>query len=223
MVDLTLATVVDDSNEAIAKRRAQLPRVEAPQPYSTLMALPLMDGRIEWETVKGMFGTMSRYWTGCLDKCYTSNIGLARNELVNGFLRTPFEWLVMLDGDIVFSAQDLAFLLDGNDYAVNAPYAQKDANARPVTQGLGFTRVHRCVFDMLRSEQLCVPFTFKDMAMHDFFIQGATGHGGYLGEDQGFWYLLGLIGVKPRIEHRCRLQHIGKFRYVSEDANSATH
>lgn len=202
------------TRELIAQRRARLPKVESPTKETTLVALPLADGRIEWECAMGLLSTCGREWVGLLTKCYTSSIGLARCELANGFLQTPFQWLVMIDQDTLFTAQDLAFLLDGDDYAVNGPYAQKDDDAKPVIRGLGFTRVHRSVLELLVSEELAVPFTFQGKHMHDFFIQGATGTGGYLGEDSGFWWLLSQIGVFPRIELRVNLQHIGKYRYT---------
>lgn len=209
--ELSGGTVTAD---IIAKRYARLPEVDPPTMHTTLVTIPLADGRIEWETVQGLLATINHQWRALINKCYTSNVGLARNELANAFLQTPFEWLVMIDGDTVFTPQDLIFLLDGNDYAVNGPYAQKDDEAKPVVRGLGFTRVHRSVFELLVDEEIVVPFTFQGKKMHDFFIQGATGTGGYLGEDSGFWWLLSQIGVFPRIETRVNLQHIGKYRYT---------
>lgn len=175
----------------------------------------MADGRIEWETVQGLLSTMSKLWNGLLSKCYTSHVALARNELVNGFLKTPFEWLVMIDSDIVFTYQDMEWLLSGDDYAVNGVYAQKDDKKQPVTRGLGFTRVHRNVLELLR-DHIAIPYEYKGHTCHDFFLSGASGSGGYLGEDSGFWWLLSQIGVFPRIETRVRLQHIGKYRYACD-------
>lgn len=173
----------------------------------------MADGRLWYPCARGLMDSMP-FVSGIIDYGHGSLITLVRNRLVNGFLRLPssIEWAVMVDSDIGFTAQDTRYLLEGDDYAVCAPYARKDTSGKAITRGLGFARVHRSVLRVIRDE-IAVPFTHEGADMHDFFITGATASGGFLGEDSGFWWLCSQVGVLPRIERRCRLMHWGTAAY----------
>lgn len=194
-------------------RKAKLPaKINPPSRANTVILIPMADGRIWYPCARGLMDSIP-YVNGIIDYPHSSLITLARNRLVNGFLRLPkqTEWAIMIDSDIGFIAQDLRFLLElqhTEDFAAFAPYARKDDSGKSILRGLGFARVHRSVIELIRDE-IAVPFQHEGAAMHDFFITGATSSGGFLGEDSGFWWLCSQVGVLPRVEQRCSLVHWG--------------
>ena len=139
-----------------------------------------------------------------------SDVGLARNLLFNGMLRTPFEWMICVDSDIGFRRNDMHRLMEWKgpkDYAVHGVYAKKDDSGAAVTQGLGFARIHRSVLEAIKSH---IPFTFvrEGIEMQDFCITG-TSAAGYLREDTGFWFLCSQVGVRARLIWDLNLKHYG--------------
>lgn len=201
--------------DQVKERFAQLPVIGEPDKESTCVLMPMYDSRIEYGTVRGLMESASMY-NGVIDLPCCSEISYARNRLLNAFLNMRvFQWAVLIDADIVFSAADFKRLVTGNDYAVNGVYAKKDSSGQMVTQGLGFARIHRCVLESLAAmPELCVPFTRYGETLHGFCFSGPTGvNGVYLGEDQSFWFMLAQIGVRPRIETELNLTHIGRAEY----------
>lgn len=88
-------------------------------PKSVLIAIPAFDGRWESSTGAGLFEIARAGMAMNLAKLDgNSNIALARNMIAHGFLKSPYEWLVFIDADIGFTANDFALLMD---WAKDAP------------------------------------------------------------------------------------------------------
>lgn len=162
-----------------------------------------------------------------------SEINLARNLVVNAFLKLPeqYEWLVCIDADMEFSRQDMLYLLENENFdgdivshgIVCAEYARRpikdiESNKRfgPAKLALGFSRIHRSVFAELQrvendaGEQMVSTFFREGEILHDYFPTGAKNDGHWLSEDHGFFLLCKLAGIAPRIETRTRLIHWGR-------------
>lgn len=214
---------------AVAERFALLPMsINAPTRENTAICLPTGDCRVDIGCMAGLLATVPQ-WSGFFNLPGCSHVNLARIKLINGFLQSPFEWCVMIDSDIGFTAQDFEWLMQLDtlygtappgevkpklDYfAANGVYALKDESGEVVHQGLGFARVHRSVFEVL-AKTLCMSSEHRGMRVVDFFPSGSLGMGNWMGEDAVFWLLCAEIGVRPRIEKRVRLQHAGRAVYT---------
>lgn len=110
------------------------------------------------------------------------------------------------------------------DIIVSAEYSYKDDSLRPCRGGLGFTRIHRSVFEKIRElkHEDGTPRTYQCMyggrLMCDYFPQGPfisqmIPNGEWKGEDVGFFTLASLAGIVPRWETRTRLWHVGTKAY----------
>lgn len=106
------------------------------------------------------------------------------------------------------------------DAIVSAEYAYKNELLEPCRMGLGFTRIHRSVFETLQhlthsdGTARLWQFRHQGQMFFDYFpcgpfvaqlIPGAQ----WKGEDHGFFTLCAIAGIIPRIETRTRLVHIG--------------
>lgn len=119
------------------------------------------------------------------------------------------------------------------DAIVTAEYSYKDDSLRPCRYGLGFTRIHRSVFEKLRelkhddgSPRLWSTM-YAGRLMTDFFPAGpfisqVVPNGEWKGEDIGFFTLCGLAGIVPRVETRTRLWHVGTkaYPYMGQEEQS---
>ncbi len=163
-----------------------------------------------------------------------SNIALARALQAAAFLaREEFTWLLSIDADMQWTRKDLELLYEGEEPIVCAEYAKKDGSNRPAQLGLGFTRIHRDVFGHLRTlttdrtpdgkeAPMIGNFKWESQIVDDFFPTGPGMDGRFLGEDQGFFHLVQMSGLLPRIETRTRLLHWGRaaFAYEPPASNS---
>lgn len=224
-------------DKAVADRFARLPKtINAPTRDNTMVLMPIGDGRVDHFCLKGIIESIPQ-WKGFLDQPCCSNVALARIKLATGFLRTPFEWSVWIDSDIGFTAKDFGLLMQfdatetdltpltltgrirqtrTHDFVATAPYAQKDDTGNVIESGMGFCRVHRSVFEVLR-DTLCVTADYRGAPITDFFPQGSLAPGmPWVGEDSGFWILCQEIGVIPRKERRTNLVHVGRAEYRIE-------
>lgn len=210
-------------------------------PASVLIAIPAFDGRWESATGAGLFAIARAQMAVNLAKLDgNSNIALARNMVAHSFLKSPFEWLVFIDADMGFTADDYALLMDWtknpppplnqelHDAAtlagiaeertallVSCEYARKVDNAPPARMGLGFARIHRSVFTALDALTL----DSGEARIDSFMFQGqhvadyflcGCVEHRYMTEDTGFFSLCRMAGIHPRIEQRTKLDHIGK-------------
>lgn len=119
------------------------------------------------------------------------------------------------------------------DSLVVAEYSYKDDSLRPVSFGLGFTRVHKSVFEAI--DKSVFPdgqsrpwqFTHAGRLFTDYFPSGPilsqlVPNGEWKGEDHGFFMLCKLAGIMPRIEKRTQLTHVGTkgFPYAGDQAGA---
>jgi hypothetical protein len=168
------------------------------------------------------------------------------------YRESPFEWMVFIDSDISFSPEDFRILMnyperDANGVAaepddvsfeaeaegvtvnsygeallVTAEYARKVPEPTTVSFGLGFTRIHKGVFQKLEEavDAEGTPrvgqFTHKGELFSHFFPAGPGFAGQWFGEDLGFFHLCRLCGITPRVEKRTRLLHTGRKVYPYE-------
>lgn len=110
------------------------------------------------------------------------------------------------------------------DCLVCAEYSYKNDALAPVKFGLGFTRIHRGVFEAianLRHEDgspRAWQFLERGEMITDYypsgpFLASMLPQPVWKGEDHGFFALCHLAGIIPRIETRTRLHHIGVKAY----------
>ncbi len=214
-------------------------------PLKVLVATPTIDGRVECGHEGALIACASAHLFGSVVfLAGVSHITLARNLMVHGFLRSVYDWLVFIDSDISFSAADFRLLMDypsgaaigaidvketnpegttlnaaGQALIVTAEYSRKVDSLDPARFGLGFTRIHREVFQRLiaaadgEGAPRIGQFVNKGEIVHDFFPSGPGFEGVWFGEDTGFFHLCRLCGITPRIEQRTNLLHIGRKVY----------
>ena len=149
-----------------------------------------------------------------------ASIALARNEIAHAFLKSDADWLMWVDADICFTPTDWQLLWEAeDDFIVCADYARKFLGLMPVAYGLGFTRVHRSVFERLATltgedgQDLLRRFTHKGDLMIDFHSSGALGEGRWIGEDHGFFMWAHALNITPRVVTSTRLVHAGRYGF----------
>jgi hypothetical protein len=148
-----------------------------------------------------------------------SDVALARNIVAHRFMKSDCEWWMFVDSDIYFTDLDWQFLWEGDEDIVTAPYARKIPGVAPCEFGLGFTRVHRRVFEAIErletdnGSEMAQRFYLDGEIHTHFFPNGVSGDSRWHGEDRGFFILCALTGTPYRIEKRCRLGHGGRFVY----------
>lgn len=224
-------------------------------PRTILLSMPCHDGRNMVETTGAIVAVGGRFaaFTGPAECSHPS---LVRNIIADNFLRSDFKWLVCLDSDIYFSVRDWEYLMEPTvqatdpepsrlelggaqenaptqwaDALVSAEYAYKRDTFEPVKLGLGFTRIHRSVFETLINMKTgdgrqALWMGQKDgRKFYDFYPDGAylstiVPSSEWKGEDHGFFTMCMLAGIIPRIETRTRLTHIGRkgYPYLGPDA-----
>lgn len=199
-------------------------------PEKILLCTPSLDRRIDIGTHYGILQIMAA--AGGAIQPYSlvgnSDIRNCRNLCAHYFLtRTQCDTLFFLDSDIVFTAEDFAYMLEGEESVVIAPYARKQWGMAPTAFGMGFCRIGRDVFDNLNDwvteegeEQLRRYYVTEfggSSICTDFFTNGATSDARWFGEDTGFWHWCALRGLSVRYEKRTRLNHVGPCLYGYPD------
>jgi hypothetical protein len=199
-------------------------------PDKVLLAMPCGTSSMYTEVVMsviavlaGSGGSVRPYWLNG-----HSNIAGGRSLMAHYFLNnTECDTLFFWDSDIVASLQDFAYMMEGDEQVVIAPYARKEMGRAPVGFGMGFCRIHRSVFDTLNAwttdegEEVLGRFYQNDVppqpiATH-FFYTGASPEARWYGEDTGFWHFCARNNITQRLERRTRLGHIGLFKYGYPD------
>jgi len=188
-----------------------------------IVIVPTLDGRPCIETMVSLVHTEPFYHT-CISLAGISNISLARNKIAHRFLAlSQYEWLMMVDSDMVFSVDDWHLLWEGDEDIVTAEYSKKILGEPPAQFGLGFTRVHRSVFekiDALNTEngvEFAQRFYLEGEMYVNYFPNMASSESRWVSEDHGFFVLASLSDVRPRVEKRTKLRHVGKLEYGYPD------
>jgi hypothetical protein len=193
-------------------------------PNNTLLAIPSLDSRMEMEQVLGilhcadLFAFPPYFFGG------NSDIALTRNTMMNRFLQTSYEWMMLVDSDIAFTRQDWELLWEGDEDIVTASYSKKKIGAAPINFGLGFTRVHRSVFQKMNDlqqengESELIPRFYHDgQVMVAYCTSAPNAESRWVGEDRCFFLNASMVTQKFRNEQRTRLKHIGRFAYHYPD------
>lgn len=207
-------------------------------PTKVLVATPALDAKVECGYAGGLAASAMGHLFGNMTfLALVSHVALARNIIAHQFLASPFDWLVCIDSDIGFSPDDFRKLMDyppyhetvnpegttlnehGEALIVCAEYSKKQDTFEGVRFGLGFTRIHRSVFERLAKtvdgsgRGVVDQFQNRGQLMDDYFPSGAIEAGMWRGEDTGFFLLCRIAGIVPRVEQRTRLIHVGRKEY----------
>lgn len=189
-----------------------------------LVALPVHSHLIDVGCVGGLLGC-APYYAQPMIYAGNSNIALARNIIAHTFVEkaTIFDWLMWIDADTRFTPTDWELLWEGDEEVVTAEYSRKVLGLPPVQFGLGFTRIHRDVFERIKKlihedgAERVNRFYHDGEMLVDYHPNGAMQSGKWIGEDQGFFMWAGLAEATLRVETRTRLGHAGTFVYGYPD------
>lgn len=187
---------------------------------SVFYGVPTIDRRIDVECINAIHDAVR--WYGGEIRCMMgmSDIAFARDILTTRFKESDKEWFMMIDSDIIFEKEDLLYLWEGDDLdIVTAPYARKKPGEEPCLMGLGFTRVHRRVFNLLdtlkddNGDDMAREFFHQGQMHRHYFMNGVSGDSRYISEDRAFFTLCKMVDANFRMEYRCKLGHVGPFIY----------
>jgi hypothetical protein len=193
-------------------------------PRGVIICTPSHDRRCDTGTVNSCLNVLPHLARNPFYFIGSSDICLARNMIAHKIHKhSPFEWLVWVDSDIIFSVEDWMYLWEGDEDIVTCPYAKKILGLDAAKYGLGFTRVHRSVFDKLDNlldgdeKEVVQRFYMIGEMFSNFHPVGVTGDSRYHGEDKGFFLLASIANVAHRFEDRTRLKHVGPFEFGYPD------
>jgi hypothetical protein len=175
----------------------------------------------------------------------SSQIDLARNEMISEALHDGYEAMLFIDADIGFEAADAIRLLERPEPVISGVYAKKGPREvassfadgvkqivfGPEAPGLyplryaatGFLRIRAEVLRLM-IERLKLPLcnTHWGRGFWPFFypliVPQGEGKFHYLGEDWSFSYRLEKVGVTPMADTSFRLYHYGPYGYSWEEA-----
>jgi hypothetical protein len=195
-----------------------------PPREKVLVAIPTFDRRIDVGTMAGL-SQVPDYYDRPFVLAGMSDIGLARNNIAHEFVENlvQYDWIMWIDSDICFTREDWEFLWEGDEDVVCAQYARKILGMQPANFGLGFTRVHRSVFekikDLMRDDgtESAQRFYANGAMRINYFPTGATGDHRWISEDRGFFLLATSAGCKAREETRTKLRHVGLIEFHYPD------
>ncbi len=186
-----------------------------------MVAIPSKESKLDVGLVNGLLKCLP-YFSQPLFLCGCSDPGLARTKIAHVFVEkaVEFDWIMMIDDDMIFTPEDWELLWEGDELIVCADYSKKFLGQRPTGTGLGFTRVHRSVFEKLKElkredgSEMLERFYMEGEMMVDYFPSGTRlMPSRRLGEDQGFFMLCSMVTESMRWEKRTRLGHVGRFEF----------
>ncbi len=218
-------------------------------PLKVLVCTVAPDGRVEtgytWGMVAAsachMFGNV--LFTDGRQAVGIPDARLLRNLSADIFLKSKCDWMLSIDPDICFSANDVRTLMDyppadekgtpyveentsnttvnsdGEALIVCAEYSRKTEALDACRFGLGFCRIHRSVFEKLMAADAddgtprVGQFLSKIGLIYDFFPNGPGLDNTWFTEAAGFFHVCRLCGITPRIETGCRLANMGSKAY----------
>jgi len=154
----------------------------------------------------------------------------AMNMAASAFLESECDEMIIIDTDVVFTRQQIDFLLSHDEPLVFGIYPKKEVGltypAEPLTENpqpfrgeqilcevkrtaRGFMRVHRSVFEMLKNHVQAYTCAQTGRASWEFWRVLLGGHS----EDFAFCDLWRSIGGRILIDRRCAAQHEGSALY----------
>lgn len=188
-----------------------------------LVAIPVHNFMIDVECVGGLMACAPFYHRPMIFAGH-SNIAHARNIMAHAFMeKTDYDWLMWIDADTTFTVSDWELLWEGEEEIVCAEYSKKMLGHPVVKFGLGFSRVHRHVYDRIKllthedGAERVNRFYHDGQMMIDYHPNGALQSGKWIGEDQGFFMWAGMAQAVLRLETRTKLGHAGRFVYGYPD------
>jgi hypothetical protein len=189
-------------------------------PNKVLVCIPSIDRRLDVGLIGGLMQCQHLFhhpyfYVGM------SDIALARNHIAHKFVEHEpnFDWLMQIDSDIEFDLSDWEKLWEGDEDIATAEYSKKVIGEPPAQFGLGFTRVHRSVFEKLKAlenedgTELVPRFYHKSEIMTGYYTAGPNTEARWVGEDKSFFFRASLTNATYRIEKRTHLRHIGQFAF----------
>jgi hypothetical protein len=174
----------------------------------------------------------------------SSQIDVARNDMISEALHDGAESILFIDSDIGFEPADALRILARPEPVISGVYAKKgprefasnfadgvkevkfgpeSAGAYPLCYAAtGFLRIKAAVLRrMIADLRLPLCNTHWGRGMWPFFmpmfVPQAPGKHHYLGEDWAFSYRLSQIGITPMADTSIRLWHWGRYGYSWED------
>jgi len=198
--------------------------VDKPYRDKVFVGMPCYDRRVDIACVAGLMQCLEWYKIPffCVGN---SNISLARNEIAHVFLEraTECEWFVMIDSDTIFTRDDWNILWEGTEDVVCCEYARKVFGEPPVKYGLGFSRVHRRVFEKIAElkkddgSEYALRYYARGSIFVDYFPNGPNAGSQWLSEDHGFFTLAAMAQIQHRLENRTKLRHVEPYEYGYPD------
>lgn len=194
-----------------------------------LICIASYDSKIDAALAQALLACTEFYSEMPLIQGGNALIQLARNELAHRFMNgTKCEWLMSIDADIRFRREDWQLLWEGDEDIVSAEYSYKYLHMpAPVQLGLGFTRIHRSVFERIAKlrtddgQDMARRFYHKGEVMVDYFAQHVSSEGRFRPEDHGFFMWAHCVEASIRMEDRTHLGHVGQFCFEYPDQISA--
>ena len=189
-----------------------------------LLIMPTIDHKLWVHNVSSMIPVIAGRFAIPYFHIGQSNVRLARNECAHYFLNhTDCDSSLWVDADIEYTMQDFAYMMEGDEELVIAPYAKKSLGQPPVDFGMGFVRIDRTVFEKLAAwtddtgQEMLNRFRHEGEIAVDFFFDGASQDMRWFSEDTGFFHWCSLIDgdlkINVRRELRTRLRHWGYLPY----------
>lgn len=204
--------------------------------HSYFFAVPAYDGLLNLETVGGIVGSvahLSRH--GILNQtCLLRGgtlIDMARNQIVNGFLKSDCDTLIFIDADIAFDWEGMLRLLafscryplvmgayqkrsEPVEFPIRVDGPINKDGLLPVSGiGLGFCAIKRMVFEELDKHN---PVTYDNKdggGLTQAYFRSVQEGGKYIGEDIYFFRKCKEAGIQPMLDPHIELGHIGSKVY----------
>lgn len=208
---------------------------------SILIGMPCYGGQVSDKTVNSLF-TLGKVFVrnnidhGILTIANSSIIHHARSRIANFFINsTEYEYLFFIDSDIGFDANDVIKLYNYREkivsgaypmktvplrwcYRVHEPRQIRDSLIRIRSNGMGFTLIHRSVFENIANrfgDRLIYkpnqfehsPITDPGPSYHYFAEMKVDSN--FLGEDISFFERVHECGIESWLDTSISLSHVG--------------
>jgi hypothetical protein len=211
---------------------------------SVLICVPCYGGNVSDKTLTSIFNlgktlVRNNINHGLLTTANESLISKGRSKMANFFINnTDYEYLFFLDADVGFNADDVLKLLNHQKELVCGAYPMKTIPLKwnftlsePIKKegslvaiekiGIGFSLIHRSVFDKLtkkygeelkyfpKEESIGHQITEKEMFNSYHFFSELKEDNVYLPEDLSFFTRVKKCGVQAWMDVSINLCHVG--------------